>query len=107
MGADGRLKVFAPHRWTSRTHLVGNQFVRACNTRDLESHLSSDAHLCTVGAGLTTLPRRLLQVGPGNQIGHLVVLRRQHWQRLGDVLRNPRGVLSQGCPNSRPLRITF
>lgn len=86
MGPEGSLEVSAPHRWTSRTHLVGNQLVHACNTRDRQSQLASDALLCSVGAGLTTLLWRLLQMDPGNQIGHLVVLRGQHWKRLGDVL---------------------
>lgn len=78
MGADGGLEVFAPNCWTSRAHLVGNQFVHAWNTRDLQSHLASDVHLCMVGAGLTTLLWWLLQTDPGKQIGHLVVLRGQH-----------------------------
>lgn len=86
VGTDGSLEVFAPHCWTSRAHLVGHQLVHAWNAREPESHGPSDAHLCTAGAGLTTLLWRLLQMDPGNQIGHLVVLRGQHGQRHGDVL---------------------
>lgn len=75
VGTDGGLKVVAPHSWTARAHLVGNQLEHAWNTREAESGGASDARLCTVGAGLTSLRRRLLQTAPGNQVGDLVVLR--------------------------------
>lgn len=63
-------------------------------------------HYISVGAGLTALLWWLLQVAPGNQVGDLIVLRCQHWHHLGDVLRDPRRVLSQGGPNTCPLRKT-
>lgn len=82
MGGDGSLEGMAPNRRTSGTHLIGHQLVH------------------------TSLLWRALQAAPGNQVRDLVVLRRQHWHRLGDVLRDPGGVLSQGCPNTCPLRVT-
>lgn len=105
MGLDGALKVFTPNGWTAGAHLVGDQFVRAWNTRELKSLQTHT--FGTVAARLTTLLWWLLQLDPGNEIGHLVVLRGQHGQRLGDVFCDPRGVLSEGGPNARPLRITF
>lgn len=70
MGGDGGLESVAPNRWTARTHLEGRQLVH------------------------TTITWRLLQAAPRDQVGDLIVLRRQHRYRLGDVLRNPGGVLS-------------
>lgn len=72
MGLDGALKVFTPNCWPAGAHLVGDQFVRAWNTRDLRSLRTHT--FGTVGAWLTTLLWWLLQLAPGNEIGHLVVL---------------------------------
>lgn len=85
VGRDAGLEVSAPDGRTTRTHLEGSQLVHTW------THLMSDTRdvigqVCRVGVGLTPLLRRLLQVAPGNQVDHLVVLRRQHRDRLGDVL---------------------
>lgn len=85
VGRDGSLEVSAPDGRTARTHLEGHQLVHTWNAPESDT-CDVIGQVCRVGVGLTPLHRRLLQVAPGNQVDHLVVLRRQHRDRLGDVL---------------------
>lgn len=47
----------------------------------------------------------LLNFAPGYEVRHLIILSAQHGHRFRDVLLNPAGVLSQGCPHRCTLGI--